>query len=946
MSSVCDVVIPVKNAVWWVALCLEELFRNSATDELGKIIVVDDSSTADSFATLTRICARHPRATLFRNTGGPGFGGACNFGMEQSKAGYVLFLNTDCLITPGTIRKLVAACESDPSIGMACPLSNNSPVLTLPMLPGRSYLEMNALLEGAFAGKPPSAVVLDACTVVGNCLLVTRSCWDATGGFDPVWGTGYGEETDLQMRAMGKGFRGVVRVDTYVYHFGSATFRYDPNLVEKQKQALSNFFSKWGERYKDYAAHCSTRDPVKEAEKAVRGLPAQELRPDVLFILPGISQSVGGVHVVLEICNHLLRNGVDAKCAVVGNLNPGLAQYQEPILFGPLQFPHESRLVLDKTLQPRMIAATLYSTSLPAYAFSRMRGIPLLNFIQGYEFYFDNGMRRREVEDAYAVADEAIVTSPWLEAGVKKHTPEKPVSLLPIGVNPYLFAPPERLHSTSDKIRIGMVLRTAPDKGQWVLQEFLHGLLRHQASLCLTVFLSDSHSAPSGWSSLPETILVNLPQDRGAIAERLKECDVFVDGSFHEGFGLMPLEAMACGAAVVVSNSGGVGQFVRDGENGLLIAEVNQPERYLAAIERLMADRQLLARMRSAARETAARFRQDDCYQRYVTFFRDRLQAHTLSAAQAAEELKPRIRIDELVNSANPDSVVLRATGGDPSLLLPEFRMPPGSIPVAFVDILSPVDTDLQLFYPARKPEAALRKMLKNARDALRQVMHRGTLRARGDSYSEECSVWRKLKTGRNQLFIDLGAASIPGRLRLDPAQRPGDYVLNALEIRAFAAEAVPADIGRLDLAQFDLAPFTCYRLAAQDERPNLEPLNDLKIVRPDLRVWAPGSTLRIHLPAIDQGKASLLSVTVDITSPADGEIKLFSGPRNGSTTPIRRCGATRHLQGGRNVVTFVIDRDESDRSLWLDAAIVSGDYQINSVAIRDISTARQSPDA
>ncbi len=296
MSPVCDVIIPVKDAVWWVAWCIEELLQSSGA-ELGEVVVVDDSSTPDSLATLSRLCSRFPRVRLVSNQGRPGFGGACNFGAALTHGSHVLFLNTDCFVTEGTVRKLMDACLSDPSIGIACPLSNNSPVLTLPMFPGRSYVQMNRLLEQACEGRPPAEISLEACTVVGNCLLVTRACWNLLGGFDKIWGVGYGEETDLQFRAMAKGLRGVVCLNTYVFHFGSATFRYRPDMSAVQQSNHRLFMERWGDDYRALAAKCAERDPlVKVTEYLHNADPRQKI--DVLFLLPGISQSVGGIHVV------------------------------------------------------------------------------------------------------------------------------------------------------------------------------------------------------------------------------------------------------------------------------------------------------------------------------------------------------------------------------------------------------------------------------------------------------------------------------------------------------------------------------------------------------------------------------------------------------------------------------------------------------------------------
>ena len=583
--------------MWWVDWCLCELFRNTDPDALGRVVVVDDGSTADSFAVLSRICDRYPNVNLTRNTGRPGFGGACNHGVAMTDSKYFLLLNTDCLVTPRTIEKLVAAMEQDPTIGLASPLSNNSPVLTLPPFPGHSYLEMNALLEEAALAKPAGRLIVEACTIVGNCLLVSRECWQASGDFDALWGTGYGEETDLQFRAMEKGFRGVAVTSTYVFHFGSATFRYRQDLTTLRQRALALFHSKWGAAYRALQEKCRQSDPLEIAVSNLAEVPEKSRDYDVLFVLPGVGQGVGGIHAVLDTCNWLVRSGRRAGCAVLGQLDAGmLERFAEPILFGLLHYPDE-RALLAANLRTRLVVATLFATTMPAWALARRLGVPLANWIQGYEFYFENGVRWAEVEAAYQAADAALVTSRWLEDGVRRHTPSTPVLRVPVGANPDQFFP-SSAPVTSPKLRLGVVLRGAPDKGQWVLLEVLQRLHSQRHRISLQVLAADGYEPPVHWMSEADTRTIRLPLDRERVASFLRGCDVLLDASLHEGFGLLPLEAMMCGATVVVSNSGGVTDFVRDDVNGIVIEEANAPARYEQAVLRLLDEPTRLQRLR------------------------------------------------------------------------------------------------------------------------------------------------------------------------------------------------------------------------------------------------------------------------------------------------------------------------------------------------------------
>lgn len=56
------------------------------------------------------------------------------------------------------------------------------------------------------------------------------------------------------------------------------------------------------------------------------------------------------------------------------------------------------------------------------------------------------------------------------------------------------------------------------------------------------------------------------------------EADLFVYTSYFEAFGLPPLEAMACGTAVITTDCGGNRDYVRNGENCLLVppSDINQ----------------------------------------------------------------------------------------------------------------------------------------------------------------------------------------------------------------------------------------------------------------------------------------------------------------------------------------------------------------------------------
>lgn len=95
-------------------------------------------------------------------------------------------------------------------------------------------------------------------------------------------------------------------------------------------------------------------------------------------------------------------------------------------------------------------------------------------------------------------------------------------------------------------------------------------------------------------------------------------CDVFVSASWWEGFGLPPLEAMACGAPVVTTDSQGVREFAIDGEN-CLVVPARDPTSLAEAILRLINDQELASSLRENGPKTAAKFEWDSAVDRFET---------------------------------------------------------------------------------------------------------------------------------------------------------------------------------------------------------------------------------------------------------------------------------------------------------------------------------------
>jgi D-inositol-3-phosphate glycosyltransferase len=97
------------------------------------------------------------------------------------------------------------------------------------------------------------------------------------------------------------------------------------------------------------------------------------------------------------------------------------------------------------------------------------------------------------------------------------------------------------------------------------------------------------------------------PQRPDRLADHYRAADVAVVPSHNESFGLVALEAQACGTPVVAAAVGGLRTAVRDGVSGVLV-DGHDPRDYATAVRAVLARRELLS---AGARRHAGLFSWD-----------------------------------------------------------------------------------------------------------------------------------------------------------------------------------------------------------------------------------------------------------------------------------------------------------------------------------------------
>ncbi|MCY3919021.1 MAG: glycosyltransferase [Chloroflexi bacterium] len=120
--------------------------------------------------------------------------------------------------------------------------------------------------------------------------------------------------------------------------------------------------------------------------------------------------------------------------------------------------------------------------------------------------------------------------------------------------------------------------------------------------------------------------------DRDMLAQYYRAADVCVVPSYYESFGLVAVEALACGTPVIATRVGGLQYTVRDGQTGHLISW-RCPEPFAERLEALLANDDLRARFAAAAADSVQRFDWNVVTEQIVDVYEDLLERHATGAA-------------------------------------------------------------------------------------------------------------------------------------------------------------------------------------------------------------------------------------------------------------------------------------------------------------------------
>ena len=256
-----DVVIPIYGAEEELRLCLESVGRQTDLERHRVILVIDGPQEQAVESLVVDFAAGNRAVIVIRNEHRLGFVGAVNRGMSESTSDVVL-LNSDTIVTPRWLEKLIDAAYSSGDVGTVTPLSNHATLCSVPrafeenLLPtGFDVLSFAALIETVSERSYPRLP-----TGVGVCLYIRRALLDDIGLFDAThFGLGYGEENDFCLRALARGWLHVADDATFIYHAGHRSFGASRSRLQRTARAT---LSRLHPRYLATIAEFMRLDPL------------------------------------------------------------------------------------------------------------------------------------------------------------------------------------------------------------------------------------------------------------------------------------------------------------------------------------------------------------------------------------------------------------------------------------------------------------------------------------------------------------------------------------------------------------------------------------------------------------------------------------------------------------------------------------------------------------
>ena len=188
------------------------------------VLVLDDASPEPGFSEYLADLSAEFDTVYYRSPRNIGIPRNVNLGLataQRLEYDYVVISNSDVIYAENSLQKLVDVASTSSGVASGTAWSTNVDPYSLPN-GTELYPETQEIAD--FIGDTLAArfgnATLDIPAGISFAMIVPVAVLNTVGFMDPVFGRGYGEESDWSARATSHGYRHLLAQGSYVYHAG------------------------------------------------------------------------------------------------------------------------------------------------------------------------------------------------------------------------------------------------------------------------------------------------------------------------------------------------------------------------------------------------------------------------------------------------------------------------------------------------------------------------------------------------------------------------------------------------------------------------------------------------------------------------------------------------------------------------------------------------------